>query len=40
MAMPGDLKTEPDEKVIFNAPFLSQQNMNLRLTNCGETPIC
>ncbi len=39
MAMPGDLKTEPDEKVIFNAPFVSQQNMNVRLTNCGETAI-
>ncbi len=37
--MPGDLKTEPDDKVIFNSPFLSRQNMNLRLTNLGEKRI-
>jgi hypothetical protein len=34
-AMPGDIITEPDKKIVFNAPFSEKNNYNVRLTNNG-----
>ena len=33
--MPGDIITEPDKKVVYNAPFSEKNTYNIRLTNNG-----
>lgn len=39
MAMPGDLLSEPTEKVVFNAPFIDKTKIPLRITNDGSRQI-
>ena len=33
--MPADIITEPDKKVVYNAPFSEKNVYNIRLTNNG-----
>ena len=33
--MPGDIKTEPNAKIVYNAPFSEKNVYNIRLTNNG-----
>eukprot|EP01083_Nonionella_stella_P287782 979685_1 len=33
--MPGDIITEPDKKIVYNAPFSEKNAYNIRLTNNG-----
>ena len=33
--MPGDIITEPDKKIVYNAPFSEKNVYNIRLTNNG-----
>ena len=34
-SMPGDIKTEPNAKIVYNAPFTEKNVYNVRLTNNG-----
>ena len=34
-SMPGDIKTEPNAKIVYNAPFSEKNVYNIRLTNNG-----
>ena len=34
-AMPADIITEPDKKIVYNAPFSEKNVYNVRLTNNG-----
>ena len=35
MAMPGDIGTEPESRLIFNAPFDQNQSVGFRVQNKG-----
>ena len=34
-SMPGDIKTEPNAKVVYNAPFSEKNVYNIRIINNG-----
>ena len=38
-SMPGDVGTEPESRLVFNAPFDQPQSISCRLTNKGGKKI-